>query len=61
MRKVILGVYEIFPDNTSWRFFDQNSMHKLSDPLSMKEMENPIVEAEEKKNEQAKFYRCQDW
>ncbi len=55
LRKVILGIYEVFPENTSWRFFDQNSMHKLTDPVSMKEMETPMVEAVEKKTSLQNF------
>ncbi len=36
LRKVILGVYEEFPNNTSWRFID--GLHSFSDP------ENPWLE-----------------
>jgi len=55
LRKVILGIYDVFPQNTSWRFFNQSLMNKLSDPAEMKELENPFVEAIEKETRLQNF------
>lgn len=55
LRKVIVGIYEVFPQNTSWRFFDQSLMEKMDDHSAMKEMENPFVEAAEKETSQLNF------
>lgn len=55
LRKVIVGIYDVFPQNTSWRFFDQSLMEKMEDHAAMKEMENPFVEAAEKKTAEVNF------
>ncbi len=55
LRKVIVGIYDVFPQNTSWRFFDQSLMEKMEDHAAMKEMENPFVEAAEKNTSELNF------
>lgn len=55
LRKVILGIYDVFPQNTSWRFFDQSALYTLADPKSMKDMENPVIEAVEKQTSLQNF------
>jgi len=34
LRKLILGIYKEFPNNTSWRFFDESKVISESDPWS---------------------------
>ena len=51
LKKLILGIYDQFPQNTSWRFFDQNIMARVTDHLALKDFEKPFVEA--KKEETA--------
>lgn len=45
LRKLILGLYDQFPQNTSWRFFDQSIMARVSDLIALKDFEKPFVEA----------------
>lgn len=45
LRKLILGIYDQFPQNSSWRFFDQNIMARVSDHNTLKDFEKPFVEA----------------
>ncbi len=48
LRKLVLGIYSQFPQNTSWRFFDQSLMARTTDHHTMAEFENPYVEAVDK-------------
>ncbi|MEP7268926.1 MAG: T9SS type A sorting domain-containing protein [Saprospiraceae bacterium] len=49
LRKLILGIYDQFPENTSWKFFDQSLMARTDDHFALKDFQNPFVEAIEAK------------
>lgn len=49
LRKLILGIYSQYPQNTSWRFFDQSLMARTTDQSTVADFENPFVETVEKK------------
>ncbi|MEP7321372.1 MAG: T9SS type A sorting domain-containing protein [Saprospiraceae bacterium] len=55
LRKLILGIYSQFPQNTSWRFFDQSLMARIHDRLAVTEFENPFIEAVEKESSEQDF------
>jgi hypothetical protein len=55
LRKLILGIYSQFPQNTSWRFFDQTLMARTHDQSTLSEFENPFIEAKEKKLSEQNF------
>lgn len=55
LRKLILGIYTQFPQNTSWRFFDKTLMARTTDHLAMAEFENPYIEAVEKQKSEQNF------
>jgi hypothetical protein len=55
LRKLILGVYSQFPQNTSWRFFDQTLMGRTHDHTTLVEFENPFVQTIEKQTSQQNF------
>lgn len=55
LRKLILGVYNQFPQNTSWRFFDQTLMARTHDHATLVEFENPFVQTIEKQSSQQNF------